>query len=210
MAIFLQMLQAKPLSVESQRRPDEMINDHWVYSNDPFTIAYQEIKVSGETTVQVSTTSNQAGDTCFLPWKEDKVCSMILPKTGGPSTFQTSSMTGCAFYIDKSGDDTIVYHANANKFGGGGDSPLANYQSPGAIDYLNSLYRTANAHYAKGSIIVSQRSFMKAEYFADVKKKGTAVINIAGFREAGNWNFWYQLVEGSSATCKRLYPGNYY
>ncbi|WP_062265486.1 hypothetical protein [Endozoicomonas arenosclerae] len=185
MAIVKELLENKPLSVNGGARRPTIKGNHHMYSNDPCTVTYREVRVEGNLTVMVDVRVNQNGDTSFLPWQENKICSLVLPARGGPSVFQTSSMSGCAFYIDKIGNDLIVYHANANQFGGGNGVNLANYQTPEAIEYLNKLHTRAGDDYLDNGFPVLQRRLLKDEYLKGVQQVGGGAMNLVGYRSGG-------------------------
>ncbi|KEQ17623.1 hypothetical protein [Endozoicomonas numazuensis] len=207
MAVVKELLENKPLSVNGGSRRPTIKGDHYMYSNDSCSVTYREVRVDGNLTVMVDVRVNQNGDTSFLPWQENKICSLVLPARGGPSVFQTSSMSGCAFYIDKIGNDLIVYHANANKCGGGQGSPLANYQSPNAIKYLDKLHASAGNDYLDNGFPILQRKLQKEEYFKGVQQAGGGAMNLVGYRTNGQWKFYYQAVEGNRVLrCKQFYP----
>ncbi|MGI9281623.1 MAG: hypothetical protein ACR2PX_18605 [Endozoicomonas sp.] len=207
MAIVKELLQNKPISINGGSRRPTIKGNHYMYNNDPCNVSFQEMRHQGTLTVIVNVRLNQNGDTSFLPWQEDKICSLVLPAKGGPSVFQTSSMSGCAFYIDKIGNDLIVYHANANQFGGGNGSNQANFQTPDAVKYLDKLHASAGNDYLDMGFPILQRKLQKAEYFNGVQQVGGGAMNLVGYRTNGQWKFYYQVVEGSKVLrCNQFYP----
>jgi hypothetical protein len=112
------------------------------------------VGVSGITSLDPQ--ANVAGDTYFLPFATDEICSMILPAPGGagnPQSFLTTNLSGCMVYVDRVAGvpgSIVVYHANnqANAPGGhlGGQQPTL--ELPACTAYLNQLYNQARANYA--------------------------------------------------------------
>jgi hypothetical protein len=94
--------------------------------------------------------ANPAGDTYFLPFATDEICSMVLPAAVGAAaqSFLTTNLSGCMVYVDRvvgAPGSIVVYHANnqANAPAGhlGGQQPTL--ELPACTTRLNQLYNLA-------------------------------------------------------------------
>lgn len=96
------------------------------------------------------------GDTYFLPFAVDEICSMVLPSPAAAGTltsFLTTNLSGCKVFVDTvvgGNGSIVVYHANnmSNAPPGhlGGQQP--NLELPACTHHLTNLYNTARGHYA--------------------------------------------------------------
>lgn len=94
--------------------------------------------------------ANAAGDTYFLPFATDKICSIVLPAPAAAAaqSFLTTNLSGCMVYVDRVNGvpgSIVVYHANnqTNAPPGhlGGQQPTL--QLPACTTRLNQLYVAA-------------------------------------------------------------------
>ncbi len=102
--------------------------------------------------------ANPLGDTIFLPFATDEICSMLLPTpvaatAAGTGSFLTTNLSGCKFFIDRvvnGAGALVVYHANnqANAPAGmlGGLNP--GLELLPCTNQLNALYNLARNDYA--------------------------------------------------------------
>lgn len=99
--------------------------------------------------------ANALGDTYFLPFATNEICSMVLPApaAGAPQSFLTTSLSGCMVYVDRivgAPGSLVVYHANnqANSPPGilGGQQPAL--ELPACTARLNQLYNIARGELA--------------------------------------------------------------
>jgi hypothetical protein len=153
-----------------------------------------------------------AGDTIYLPWKEDHITSTILPNPApaGVRQFITAGMSGCKFFVDTitGSSNLLVYHANAKKFPAPAGS-LVNFQPPAAITFLDQLHTTAQAYYAaapRNLTAVDAAEIAKLRYYrapeAEVlRKQQQGRLNLSvdtgvalmAFWEAPRWVFYWQV-----------------
>jgi hypothetical protein len=101
--------------------------------------------------------ADPAGDTIFLPFATDEICSMELPDPAAAAlantgSFLTTNLSGCMFFVDRivgGNGAVVVYHANnqANAPGGhlGGLQPTL--ELPPCTARLTQLYNLARADY---------------------------------------------------------------
>lgn len=98
---------------------------------------------------------NALGDTYFLPFATDAICSMVLPApgVGAPQSFLTTNLSGCMVYVDRVvgvPGSLVVYHANnqTNSPPGilGGQQPAL--ELPACTMRLNQLYNIARGELA--------------------------------------------------------------
>jgi hypothetical protein len=139
----------------------------------------------------VSFAANPAGNTYFLPWRENGIASVALPMNPGPGDVQyfvTAAMHGCAFFIDSylptaaaGYPDTqprlILYHANANRHYNNANIGI----EPGAIrgnaQHFPALAHTQVINYRNAArtdypgIKMAERSLMKPEYNAAINRE---------------------------------------
>jgi hypothetical protein len=97
-----------------------------------------------------------AGDTIFLPFATNEICSTVLPTpaaatAAGITSFLTTNLSGCKMFVDSilgGNGSIVVYHANneANAPAGhlGGLQPTL--ELPACTGTLSALYNTASGH----------------------------------------------------------------
>ncbi len=157
----------------------------------------------------ITFTGNALGNAIYLPYLQDKITSVVLPKAGPPDYFFTDNMSGCSLFIEDNGANLIVAHANAVQHSPNKQQsesqPL--YQNPLAAPYLNGLHAQLRTDYAGAALGGTLVAFHKAAYMAGVatevsRKQGqgrtvrlTAGTTIIGFRTGTvphGWEFWCQ------------------
>lgn len=94
------------------------------------------------------------GDTYFLPFDVNRICSMRLPTTAvaalaGVDSFLTTNLSGCKFFVDRVTNvagEVIVYHANnmANA-PPPQNPPQPRLELPACTTFLDQLYTNARA-----------------------------------------------------------------
>ena len=163
------------------------------------------------------TVSTGGTDTVYLPYYQRQISSVHLP-TAGPTFFVTDNMSGCAFFVARYTDGSlVVFHGNSQS---GSDEatmgPAAvNHQTVAATNELTTLFNNARPHHP-GAVLV--RTLMKTEYLgavATTHATGSQFLGgttIAGWRSGTAWEFWYQnwgSVRGSATGplfAKKFYP----
>lgn len=184
-------------------------------------IAYDPARIRGTATVGphqkgMKTISGfvpgAAGDTIYLPWKEDHITSTILrtPAPAGVQQFITAGMSGCKFFVDTitGSTDLLVYHANAKKFPAPLGSPV-NYQPAAAINFLDGLHATAQAYYAApphnltavNAAEIAKHRYYQAPEAEVLRKQNQGRLNLAvdtgvalmAFWENPHWVFYWQV-----------------
>ncbi len=157
----------------------------------------------------VSFVLNPAGQSFYLPYQWDKVCSAVLPANpplNGLRTVFTANLSGCAIFIDRQAgtNNLIFYHANTVQ-----NSPTKTqsetqptFQTNAADGTLTNLHTTAMADYP-GCVPLAE--LRKPTYNQPVqdeinRKTGqnrggfilTAGTTVIGFYLPGGWRFYYQ------------------
>ena len=148
----------------------------------------------GDNTKKLKITAG--ADTVYLPFWNDQVSSVALPRAGA-SVFVTDNMSGCCFYIGQKTDGALVaFHANSTKKSSQSDmqGKAANYQHADAVKHLDTLVRGAKAEANVASILAG---CSKGEYNQGAARAaGTGAFlggtTIAGFRTGTKWSFWFQ------------------
>ncbi len=154
-----------------------------------------------------------AGETIYLPWKENHITSTVLPNPAPAGVYQfiTAGMSGCKFFVDTITGSTnlLVYHANAKMH----SSPLGsalNHQSNTAITYLDTtLHTAAQGDYLGAPYLltaVNAAEIGKQRYYqsgADevLRKQGQgrlqveidAGVALMAFWRNNHWEFWWQV-----------------
>lgn len=172
--------------------------------------------------------ANPAGDTYFLPFATNEICSFVLPAPGvpgNPQSFLTTNLSGCMIYVDRvqgAPGSIVVYHANneANAPAGhlGGQQPTL--ELPACTAYLNQLYNQARAHYAAaphGLVLLPGGNVAKPAYnagaMAEVNRKigqhrtsveftgGTIVFGVVN---GANWELYW----ATYGSCEYMRPKN--
>lgn len=157
------------------------------------------------------------GDTIFLPFATDEICSMVLPTPAAATlantaSFLTTNLSGCKFFVDLvvgGGGSVVVYHANnqANAPGGhlGGQQPTL--ELPACTAHLNNLHNTAMGDYGAAPYnlnLVAGADVAKPAYnlgaMAEVQRKtgqnrqnveftgGTIVFGVVN---GAHWDFYW-------------------
>jgi hypothetical protein len=157
------------------------------------------------------------GDTIFLPFFTNEICSTVLPTpaaatAAGIDSFLTTNMSGCKVYVDRvvgAAGSIVVYHANneANAPPGnlGGRQP--NLELPICAATLDASYNTARGHYALAPHnlnLVPAANVSKPVYYAGGmaainRKVGQKRLNVEftggtmvfGVVNAGAWNLYW-------------------
>lgn len=139
-------------------------------------------------------------DTVWLPYTQDGIDSVRLPTTAGPSFFVTANLSGCAIYIGLNDNNRlVVFHANSQT--GSGQAQMAHqkpsFQSMQAVRELDTFCRVAQPAHHDNCRIVGGLS--KSRYLTCVDKLARTGddflggTTVAGWRTAGNWEFWFQV-----------------
>ncbi|MDI1433017.1 MULTISPECIES: hypothetical protein [Polyangium] len=173
------------------------------------------------------------GDTIFLPYLQDGICSVRLPDAGnatanGVNSFLTADMSGCKVFIDRvtGSNDLIVYHANNVSNSPPGNAGALNpvLQLPACTMTLAQLHATAAGHYPAlaaphTAVPVVATEISKPIYnigaAAEVQRKttqgrtnveflgGTVVFGVVA---GASWEFYYQTWGSTSYTRPRTAP----
>jgi hypothetical protein len=162
-----------------------------------------------------------AGNAVFLEFKQDMICSAILPNNPASNVdyFYTSNLSGCSIFIDQiaANNDLIVYHANRVSLTATPNMTMAQYlaTTPFANQFQmarntmradHTSARNALAAAMGGVAINSVAQLERADYFLSVENEmarkrnmgrtnvaiGVAGTNVMGFRVGGAWQFWWQ------------------
>jgi hypothetical protein len=161
--------------------------------------------------------ANAVGDTYFLPFATDEICSMLLPTPAAATaanigSFLTTNLSGCKFYVDRvvgGNGAVVVYHANnqgnAPPGNAGGLQPTLEL-GPCTL-HLDQLYNQARNDYIaapRNLNLLPGGNVSKPVYnvgaMAEVLRKrgqgrggveftgGTIVFGVAN---GANWEFYY-------------------
>lgn len=139
-------------------------------------------------------------DTVWLPYTQNGIDSVRLPKTNGPNFFVTANLSGCAVYIGINNlNRVVVFHANSQT--GSSEKEMAkqkpSHQSEKALRELDSSARVAlAAHHDNCKIvggIAKSRYLAKVDKLAATSEKFLGGTTVAAWRTAGDWEFWYQV-----------------
>ncbi|MDE2333454.1 MAG: hypothetical protein KGK10_02830 [Rhodospirillales bacterium] len=137
-------------------------------------------------------------DTVYLPYYQSQVASIRL-EANCPGFFVTDNLSGCGFYIGQRTDgELVVFHANSQK--GSAKAVMAgrppSFQTEAAAAELDQLVQDAIKHHSGSVRIVGGVS--KSSYLSGIDRLAATGddflggTTVAGWRNGGSWEFWYQ------------------
>ena len=126
-----------------------------------------------------------AGDTYFLPFSANQICSMVLPipVAGAPQSFLTADMDGCRVFVDRvsppivpgaaavppgAPESLVIYHVNNIANSPPPGAPV-NLEIPACTAQLTALRTLARADLAAAPynlILIASGSISKPAYLA--------------------------------------------
>lgn len=153
------------------------------------------------------------GDSFYLPFNNNEIHSVALPRTPGVNDVRyvfTVGLSGCAIFVDDDPHNNVIYFHHANCIGGPYNVPNPNQQppstqTPAAIAKLTTLHQNALAAFGWHTHVQPLASLFKSRYYAELDNKwrrkrsqfrtnveGWAGTTAWGLYNGNRWEFYYQ------------------